>query len=138
MPTIDLTAYREKLALLESNFEINRQRIAEKVKEPSKTISLEDTDTLLLEIGSMIDEINKQIKANNDVISAKRSSKAKCKTCLLYTSSMRQIEGLTGFHRMFIACPRTAGYSDVYKRQVYIISEYPLFNAHLEKLNRTV
>ena len=40
MPTIDLTAYQEKLALLESNFEINRQRIAEKVKEPSKTIFL--------------------------------------------------------------------------------------------------
>ena len=59
MPTIDLMAYQEKLALLESNFEINRQRIAEKVKEPSKTISLEDTDTLLLEIGAMIDEINK-------------------------------------------------------------------------------
>lgn len=83
MPTIDLTAYREKLVLLESNFEINRQRIAEKVKEPSKTISLEDTDTLLLEIGSMIDEINKQIKANNDVVSAKRSSKAKCKTDIM-------------------------------------------------------
>lgn len=80
MPTIDLTAYQEKLALLESNFEINRQRIAEKVKEPSKTIFLEDTDTLLLEIGAMIDEINKQIKANNDVVSAKRSSKSKCKT----------------------------------------------------------
>lgn len=80
MPTIDLTAYREKLALLESNFEINRQRIAEKVKEPSKTVSLEDTDTLLLEIGAMIDDINKLIKANNDVVSAKRSSKAKCKT----------------------------------------------------------
>ena len=80
MPTIDLMAYQEKLALLESNFEINRQRIAEKVKEPSKTISLEDTDTLLLEIGAMIDEINKQIKANNDVVSAKRSSKTKCKT----------------------------------------------------------
>lgn len=80
MPTIDLTAYQEKLALLESNFEINRQRIAEKVKEPSKTISLEDTDTLLLEIGAMIDEINKQIKANNDVVSAKKSSKSKCKT----------------------------------------------------------
>lgn len=83
MPTIDLTAYREKLVLLESNFEINRQRIAEKVKEPSKTISLEDTDTLLLELGSMIDEVNKQIKANNDVVSAKRSSKAKCKTDIM-------------------------------------------------------
>lgn len=76
MPTIDLTAYQEKLALLESNFEINRQRIAEKVKEPSKTISLEDTDTLLLEIGAMIDEINKQIKANNDVVSAKNPARA--------------------------------------------------------------
>ena len=73
MPTMDLTSYQEKLALLESNFEINRQRIAEKVKEPSKTVSLEDTDTLLLEIGAIIDEINKQIKANNDVVSAKRS-----------------------------------------------------------------
>ena len=80
MPTMDLTSYQEKLALLESNFEINRQRIAEKVKEPSKTVSLEDTDTLLLEIGAIIDEINKQIKANNDVVSAKRSSKTKCKT----------------------------------------------------------
>ena len=80
MPSIDLKAYQEKLALLESNFEINRQRIAEKVKEPSKTISLEDTDTLLLEIGAMIDDINKSIQANNDVVSAKRSSKAKCKT----------------------------------------------------------
>lgn len=79
MPSIDLKAYQEKLALLDSNFEINRQRIAEKVKEPSKTISLEDTDTLLLEIGAMIDEINKLIKANNDVVAEKRSSKAKCK-----------------------------------------------------------
>ena len=77
---MDLTAYQEKLALLESNFEINRQRIAEKVKEPSKTIFLEDTDTLLLEIGAMIDEINKLIKANNDVVAAKKSSKEKCKT----------------------------------------------------------
>lgn len=80
MPTIDLKAYQEKIALLESNFEINRQRIAEKVKEPSKKVSLEDTDTLLLEIGARIDDINKIIKANNDVISAKRSSKTKCKT----------------------------------------------------------
>ena len=63
MPTIDLKAYQEKIALLESNFEINRQRIAEKVKEPSKKVSLEDTDTLLLEIGALIDDINKIIKA---------------------------------------------------------------------------
>ena len=80
MPSLDLRAYQEKLSLLESKFEVNRQRIAEKVKEPSKTVSLEDTDTLLLEIGAMIDGINKLIKANNDVIAAKKSSKEKCKT----------------------------------------------------------
>ena len=80
MSSVDLKAYREKLALLESNFEINRQRIAEKVKEPSKVISLEDTDTLLLEIGAMIDDINKLIRANNKVVAEKRSSKTKCKT----------------------------------------------------------
>ena len=80
MATVDIRAYQEKLALLESNFEINRQRIAEKVKEPSKTVSLEDTDTLLLEIGAMIDDINKLIKANNDVVSAKKTSKTKCRT----------------------------------------------------------
>ena len=80
MSSVDLKAYREKLALLERNFEINRQRIAEKVKEPSKVISLEDTDTLLLEIGAMIDDINKLIRANNKVVAEKRSSKTKCKT----------------------------------------------------------
>lgn len=80
MASIDLQAYQEKLTLLESKFEVNRQRIAEKVKEPSKTVSLEDTDTLLLDLGALIDDINKLIKANNDVVAAKKSSKTKCKT----------------------------------------------------------
>ena len=80
MPSIDLKFYQERLTLIESNFEVSRQRIAEKVKEPSKTISLEGTDTLLLEIGALIEDINKCVKANNNVVSAKRSSKAKCKT----------------------------------------------------------
>lgn len=80
MPSLDLKACQERLSLLESKFEVNRHRIAEKVKEPSKTVSLEDTDTLLLEIGAMIDDINKLIKANNDVVATKKSSKEKCKT----------------------------------------------------------
>lgn len=80
MAFVDIKEYREKVALLESNFEINRQRIAEKCKEPSKIVLLEDTDTILLEIGSIIDGINKLIKANNDVVSGKRSGKIKCKT----------------------------------------------------------
>lgn len=98
MPTIDLKAYQEKIALLESNFEINRQRIAEKVKEPSKKVSLEDTDTLLLEIGALIDDINKIIKANNDVISAKRSSKTKCKTKIMQYLASVLADDIKSYH----------------------------------------
>ena len=83
MASVDLKTYREKLALLKSNYEINRQRIAEKVKTLSKVIFLEDTDTLLLEIGALIDDINKLIQANNKVVAEKRTSKAKCKTDIM-------------------------------------------------------
>lgn len=40
--------------------------VAFKAKEPTSIVSLKDTDSLLIEMGSLIDEINKQIKANND------------------------------------------------------------------------
>ena len=97
MASVDLRAYREKLVLLESNFEINRQRIAEKAKEPSKTISLEDTDTLLLEIGAMIDDINKLIKTNNDVVAEKKSSKAKCKMEIMQHLAFMLASEVTGY-----------------------------------------
>ncbi|MCI7454253.1 MAG: hypothetical protein MSA93_02975 [Spirochaetales bacterium] len=71
-----LSVSQDKIALLESNFEINRQRIADKCKDPATTVSLEDTDTLLLEIGGIIDDINKIIKANNNVVSEKKTSKS--------------------------------------------------------------
>lgn len=83
LETVDLKTYQEKIALLESNFEINRQRIADKCKDPATTVSLEDTDTLLLEIGGIIDDINKVIKANNDVVTEKKTSKAKCKVAIM-------------------------------------------------------
>lgn len=97
MPSLDLKAYQEKLSLLESKFEVNRQRIAEKVKEPSKTVSLEDTDTLLLEIGAMIDDINKLIKANNDVVAAKKSSKEKCKTEIMQYLAFTLADEVTSY-----------------------------------------
>ena len=97
MPSLDLKAYQERLSLLESKFEVNRQRIAEKVKEPSKTVSLEDTDTLLLEIGAMIDGINKLIKANNDVVAAKKSSKEKCKTEIMQYLAFMLADEVTSY-----------------------------------------
>ena len=67
MPGLDdeLEEYKSKLALLKSKIDLNSGRLSEKVKEPSKIVSLEDTDSLLLEIGDLIDAINKKIKANN-------------------------------------------------------------------------
>lgn len=98
MPTVDLESYKEKLALLESNFEINRQRIAEKAKEPSKIVALEDTDTILLELGAMIDEINKLIKANNDVVGERRSSKTKCKLEIMQHLAFMLADDVKSYH----------------------------------------
>ncbi len=81
MPTIDedlLSDYASKLELLESRIEINCQRISGKVKEPTSVVSLEDTDSLLIEIGNIIDKINKQIKANNAVVSDQKKQKKIC------------------------------------------------------------
>jgi len=79
LPTLDLTDYQVKLALLESSITINLQRIAAKIKEPTTIAALEDTDTILIEIGVLIDDINKQIKANNDVVNAKQTKQTECR-----------------------------------------------------------
>jgi len=78
LAAVDLVEYKDKLALLKSSIEINRQRISGKVKEPTSVVALEDTDSLLIEIGILIDEINHQVKANNDVANDKKTMKNVC------------------------------------------------------------
>ncbi len=80
MPTVDITDYQAKLAMLKNSFQTNNQRLVEKVKEPARSVALEDTDSLLLEIGVLMDEINLQVKANNNVVNERRAGKAKCRT----------------------------------------------------------
>ena len=60
-------------------FTINKQRIEAKIKEPTSIASLEDTDSLLIEIGTIIDGFNKKIKANNDIVGDLKTKKVKCK-----------------------------------------------------------
>lgn len=79
MPSLDLKEYEDKLSLLASSVKINEQRVAEKVKEPMSVVSLEDIDSLLIEIGQVIDEINVKIKANNDVVNARQRKKRECR-----------------------------------------------------------
>ena len=52
---LDLSEYEVKVQLLVDAITINKQRIAAKIKEPTSIASLEDTDSLLIEIGTLID-----------------------------------------------------------------------------------
>ena len=79
LPDLQLEEYQTKLQLLSNAITINLQRIAAKIKEPTTIASLEDTDTLLIELGSIIDEFNKRIQTNNDVVGHLRTEKVKCK-----------------------------------------------------------
>jgi wobble nucleotide-excising tRNase len=79
-PRLDLTEYKAKLALLEKTIEINIQRIADKLKEPSTVVTLENVKTLRDEINALIEGFNKQIQANNAIVGAKRQKQAECTT----------------------------------------------------------
>lgn len=79
LPTVDLSEYKDKLALLESKIKINIQRIESKIKEPTSIVALEDTDSILLDLGQIIDEINRQIMTNNSIVNDKRKKQEQCK-----------------------------------------------------------
>lgn len=79
LPTVDLGEYKDKLALLESKIKINIQRIESKIKEPTSIVALEDTDSILLDLGQIIDEINRQIMTNNSIVNDKRKKQEQCR-----------------------------------------------------------
>lgn len=79
MPGLDLSEYEVKVQLLVDAITINKQRIAAKIKEPTTVASLEDTDSLLIEIGTLIDGFNKKIKENNEIVSDLKTKKVLCK-----------------------------------------------------------
>lgn len=79
-PKLDISEYTNKLILLEKSNEINLQRIADKLKEPSSLVTLENITTLLDEINAIITEFNKHIQANNAIVSAKKQKQAECWT----------------------------------------------------------
>ena len=74
-----MSEYEVKVQLLVDAITINRQRIAAKIKEPTTIASLEDTDSLLIEIGTLIDGFNKKIKENNEIVSDLKTKKGLCK-----------------------------------------------------------
>ncbi len=75
---LDLDDYRDKLALLESAITINEQRIADKLAQPAKIVTLEDTDALIAKLDEMVAEFNKLIQANNDIVATKQDKQQEC------------------------------------------------------------
>ncbi len=80
MPGLNLDDYEAKLKMLSDSITINSQIIDRKIKEPTSIASLEDTDSLLLEIGSIIDSLNEEIKGNNEIVKDIKSKKMKCRS----------------------------------------------------------
>ncbi len=79
MPTADITEYKDKLSLLESKITINCRRAESKLKEPSSIVALEDTDSVLISLGHIIDDINRQIEENNNIVSDRRKKQEQCR-----------------------------------------------------------
>ena len=77
-PKADTAAYEKLMAQFETAITTNIQLIAEKAASPAKMVELRDTDALITSIDTAIDEINKQIKANNDIVSTKQDKQLEC------------------------------------------------------------
>lgn len=78
LPGMNTDEYQAKVKNFKDAITINTQRIEAKVKEPTTVASLEDTDSLLLEIGSIIDQMNVQIEAHNTLVGDKKNQQSKC------------------------------------------------------------
>jgi len=76
LPKLSLKVYRAKLALLAKTVDANNRLIAQKVKEPSTPITLEDTDTLMAEIAALAKKFNKQIERNNSIVAAQQDKQS--------------------------------------------------------------
>lgn len=78
MPGLDIAEYETKIKNFKDAIVINSQRIESKIKEPTTVASLEDTDSILIEIGSIIDRLNSQIDAHNTLVGDKKNQQSKC------------------------------------------------------------
>ncbi|MBP9999978.1 MAG: AAA family ATPase [Clostridiales bacterium] len=71
---LDTTEYREKLDTLQTIFELNHQKLKQKLASPSSTVTLEDTYELLKEIGVIISRFNEKITCHNEAVKDRETS----------------------------------------------------------------
>ena len=77
-PKLDLSEYKTKLDLMQKAIEINIGRIKDKLREPSRIVTLENVKTLRDEINSIIEEFNEMILMNNAIVADKKTKQSEC------------------------------------------------------------
>ena len=78
-PEIDVKPYNDKLAALKGIIAANIEKIKEKVSEPARVVTLDETATLLGELAEMITGFNSLIAENNENVSAGPKKKNACR-----------------------------------------------------------
>lgn len=79
-PDLDMTVYIDKLNILQKAIVINKGVIETKLKEPATPANLEDIDSLICELNSVVDKLNAAIDVRNYVIGDKKNQEEQCKT----------------------------------------------------------
>lgn len=77
-PKLNLTEYNDKFNIFKVKATKNISDIALKLKTPASPVKIEDLTSLINEINSIIDELNVQIKTNNDILATKQAKKVEC------------------------------------------------------------
>lgn len=77
-PRVDFSIFKVKLESLRAVIQANLAEIQKKVDKPAIIVEIKDTDAIITELDAIIDEINNQIKTNNDGVAAKKATKIKC------------------------------------------------------------
>jgi wobble nucleotide-excising tRNase len=65
---LDLERIKTEKSLFDSRIAINRQRLAQKKKEPSQIVDLESVSNVLTTIGSLVDAANQAIARHNQMV----------------------------------------------------------------------
>jgi wobble nucleotide-excising tRNase len=77
-PAIDINPYTDKLEALKATIAANIGLIKEKIAEPARAVTLDDTAPLFEELATIIAGFNNLIDANNAIVSAGPKKKAEC------------------------------------------------------------
>lgn len=92
---INLTEYNDKLRIFSDLVKRNLETFDKKLKEPTVVFNLENTSEILIELNSLIDSFNSQIKANNTIANARPQKKNECTNMiweLIYFNLQSQVK----------------------------------------------